>query len=365
MNQIQSLLEKIYNNGNSLYFYIILGGLALILILIFILVSIKPKAKEDIKEIKTESEEPNKVPAPIVSEHNNINEMEDTLVMKPIINEPVNIEPNSEQPIINQEPVPNNNFSPVYLDIKPVNQPATLEPTLEPKLEPVLATKPEAETPIINQKPEIKIESVYNPESEIKPELDTTITKPEIKLEQVPNFEPKENINDSELSINPNIFSPNNKLDENKEIGIPLIKEDSINAFDIKVNEPVTNSKPEEIKQQNENIINEPSKNESDYNQEIINHEEIKPVLIDDEKIVTVSDLHQAEDNQLRENDMKKDQPIVLSVDEIRAKLNQLSNSNQSNSAPDHDLDDLLKQIGIENNNISQIKDEESILLGK
>ncbi|MDD4407371.1 MAG: hypothetical protein PHF30_04980, partial [Bacilli bacterium] len=227
----------------------------------------------------------------------------------------------------------------------------------------------------IKLEPEIKVE----PEIKLEPEIKV---EPEIKLEPVTNKEI--NINNQNLSINPEIFAKENNLDNYKEeINMPLIKNENINAFEIKPNlipeSEILDNKVNVIEKEksynNSSITQEIPKEKSEFveeekivtgtNQKIIT-EDIKPVFIDDGKIITGADIQNHEENNTDEKVLNKSEPIVLNVDDIKSKLDKLSNSNQNNDNSDNTLNELLKQIGMENNNIiSNLKDEESILLGK
>ena len=100
--------------------------------------------------------------------------------------------------------------------------------------------------------------------------------------------------------------------------------------------------------------------NKNDVNQNVVT-EDIKPVFIEDEKIITESDMQNNGVNKA-DNTLTDNKPVVLTVDDIKAKLDKLANKNNDDS---NTLDNLLKQIGMEDNNISSFKDEEAILLGK
>ncbi|MDD4706263.1 MAG: hypothetical protein PHS24_03535 [Bacilli bacterium] len=349
MNKIEFFLDKIYSNGNSLYFYIILGGLALILILIFILGSVKPKNK-DIKNVIEENVDSNSnLQDKVNIEVEGQNNIENTLIMKPITNDLVNNTPIMDvKPITNVTP-PNNDeinksFSPVYLDIKP------------------------QEESIINSETKLELEPKL--ESEIKLE-------PNIKLESINNE--KVDTGNQNLSINPEIFA---QEDNKKETtNMPLIN-NNLNAFDIKPNlisesnilDNKVNFVEEEKNYDNSNMMQQLPKMKSEFIEEekivsepvqnILN-EDIKPVFIDEEKIINGAEIEKNDVNKIEEKKLGKSKPIVLDIDDIKFKLDKLSNSKQDNENS-NTLDELLKQIGMEDNNInSPLKDEEAILLGK
>lgn len=354
LSKIEIFLDKIYSNGNSLYFYYILGGLALILILFFILGNIKPKNNKNVEEIKNENIDPNNnLQEKTVNEVESPNNIENTLIMEPITNELINNPPIIDNPpIINEAPINNDvinkSFSPVYLDIKPKEEPIS--------------------------KPEINLETNTKLEPEIKLE-------PNLKLEPVVNKEEVNVIDNQNLSINPEIFA---KEDNNKEeSNHPLMDNENINASPLKLN-PIAESKildnevnlvEEENSYDNSNLITEFPKMKPEFiEEEKIDPEpdqktileDIKPILIDEEKIITEDNIQNHQETTSDENNIKKSETIVFDADEIQSKLNELSNLNQDNDNSKDTLNELLKQIGMEDNDkISSLNDEEAILLGK
>lgn len=331
LSKIEIFLDKIYSNGNSLYFYYILGGLALILILFFILGNIKPKNNKNVEEIKNENIDPNNnLQEKTVNEVESPNNIENTLIMEPITNELINNPPIIDNPpIINEAPINNDvinkSFSPVYLDIKPKEEPIS--------------------------KPEINLETNTKLEPEIKLE-------PNLKLEPVVNKEEVNVIDNQNLSINPEIFA---KEDNNKEeSNHPLMDNENINASPLKLN-PIAESK---ILDNEVNLVEE--ENSYDNSNLITEFPKMKPEFIEEEKIITEDNIQNHQETASDENNIKKSETIVFDADEIQSKLNELSNLNQDNDNSKDTLNELLKQIGMEDNDkISSLNDEEAILLGK
>lgn len=371
MNKLETFLDQIYNNADkSLYFYIIIGGIALILILVLILASFKShnqeadksdeahkvnKVKKEKKVKKGKKEKNNLSIKPEVKENissvNQTKEIEDTIVMKPIINEEVKQEkleiakPDIIKEIPEESTEEKKDFSSVYLDIKPIIEEPIIEPEIE--LEP---TNDDIELETSNDDLEIPKENLsINPdifEKENKePEekeviISPVIDKAEIKEEEIPNIE-ENNIN----------LAFNTKPNTNVDMPINIITEEEMNM-------PIILEKPKVIEDELPKF-----KPEFLEEEKIPTEEKIKPQLLPVEDLIFETEIIKEEEKL-----EVKNEPVVLNIDDVRAKLEKLSNMNQTNSNENtkNTLDDLLKQIGVdESPEISNVKDEESILLGK
>ncbi len=306
MNKLETFLERIYNNSAnpSLYFYIIIGGIALIIILVIIYASIKPK--EEIKEDKSLKEDDEKEKAPLLT--NEVKE-EDPKVEEPII---------KEKPLENKELKPEEEkvkpetFSSVYLDIKPLKKEETIE-NIKPKEEPK-----------------------------------TDFAKEEAKEEV--KSEPTKKIDD--LSINPDMFK------EKEESLINTIP----NLF-----EGLTKSKKEEVI--------EDIKEEAPIIDLGVKVESVKETKNDIPEMVVIEDIKEEKKPEIiNEEEFQKEvkeevineevnEELAVTPESIKAKLEALSKKSEKN---ENDLDDILKQVGIEETpELPKMKDEESVLLGK
>lgn len=165
-------------------------------------------------------------------------------------------------------------------------------------------------------------------------------------------------IDNQNLSINPEIFA---KEDNNKEeSNHPLMDNENINASPLKLN-PIAESK---ILDNEVNLVEE--ENSYDNSNLITEFPKMKPEFIEEEKIITEDNIQNHQETASDENNIKKSETIVFDADEIQSKLNELSNLNQDNDNSKDTLNELLKQIGMEDNDkISSLNDEEAILLGK
>ncbi len=369
------LLEKIYDSGNntSLFIYIIISGLALILILIIILTSVKPKKiKEEVIADK---------PAEELADETKIKEeVQETVVLPPketdeqvlkeelnIISEPVLApEENDIEEVKTVPPVAEeNDYSSVYLDIKP--QLESVPNKIEEALEDITPTHEEV------VKPEIK-EEFELPSQPSLSEINLKESSLEEETEKPLVVETAMELPAEDLSINPQLFA-----DEKSEPEVNLFagEEDLARASLLdSIIEPtpeiaqVTEGLPEpEFKKTNEEsspdlVLEKPEEIEKEL--EVSQIPESSEKKIED---VSLSDLvvekpeTEKVDAVPETKPVQNNGPIVLTAEDIKSKLAQLSSLK---SSKEDTLDDILKHVGLDNNpEVPNLKNEESIILGR
>ncbi len=213
---------------------------------------------------------------------------------------------------------------------------------------------PKKETNLKDEIPETKddFSFVYVESPNIKPivdmpiEKDKPIEKPivdmpvEKPIVDMPIEKPK-----IEQSQNSEIFTPNIDI----PVSVPEFKEPQIlEDFPGKKEDPVVEIVPDVISKSEFEKFNTPG----NYSDKPLKTFGIKSKLINEE------------DLPILQTDSLKEEPIVLEVDDIKSKLANISSNKKSDD--EKSLDELLKQMGVDNSpKINGEKDEEDILLGK
>jgi hypothetical protein len=279
MDKIQDILNKIYTNEQyMLYFYIVLGSIALLLILLIIITSIKVK-KNNKKQVAVSNEIVN-------SKDETATVLPDSQILKDAKKEEViKAEPIIETPIVNE--------------IKPIEEPIIKEPIKEEIVKPIV-TNEEPSMPSFMFNREDKEEVKFNQldyqndlfkedREDDKPKFIPNMEKPTVPIfpEDIPVFkDPKPLSNDGSKSISELLqeevkpeplndinFANLNESKESEEFDLPKPK-----AVSEVVKESPKQINPEDIKSRLANLKNLKQNNNSELD------DIMKSVGLDDTK---------------------------------------------------------------------------------
>ena len=335
MDKFKTFLSSLYNgNYAMLYFYIILGVLALIFIILIIITSIKGK-----KEIKhgVKEESKNDIPAKEIP-----------------LNAPYKSEPiNTEKEVVIDKP----NTDPLTINETQINMEQEIAKPLQPETNNVFLARKDTDE-VIKSESDVK---VIMPEAreEIKPIF------PEHTVPSVSPIFPEEGVI---KDTNP-IFLGEKKEEQQIELPKLDIKNEDINiAFPSSVDGKSISElmhTSEENKKLFETVHMEPinPKENLDLNA-TIEIPKMKPLDLEKDftKEIKAEPIAEAKkETEVKEVHIEEAKPVILSNEELKARLAKLKQKEE----PKNDnvgLDDIMKSVGLEN---LSMDDEEKRLLGR
>lgn len=216
LDKLNGVLDKLYTNQESMiYFYIVLGAIAAILILLIIITSIRIKrTKKKInksEEVAVETGEPKVEVTPDVQNEPVEIKKEENVVVEPVITgapvmesipEEVKEETLSDEPVYKSEVTPVVE-EPVKVEAKPVSEPVVEMVKEEPTI-PVTEELPEIELPKINENNEDEISKLINSDEEPEVITDAPISGLPIEEPKVedPKLEQTQTLDDLRSRLN-------------------------------------------------------------------------------------------------------------------------------------------------------------------